>query len=156
MGFEPTVGNPTHAFQTCLLNHSSTSPRYTLAAALAPLWFPPSSHNFLAASLIWCILQFFAFVYHMLPWRRGWDSNPRGISAYRFSRAAPSTTRSPLPKSILTVKASHKAFLLIGPFNMLIFTGVIILWQHQFIKAFCGSFLKAGCYMGIYIEGYLY
>jgi hypothetical protein len=28
VGFEPTVGgNPTHALQACLLDHSSTSPR---------------------------------------------------------------------------------------------------------------------------------
>ncbi len=28
--------------------------------------------------------------------RRGWDSNPRGLSACRFSRPEPSTTRPPL------------------------------------------------------------
>ena len=31
-------------------------------------------------------------------WRRGWDSNPRGLSPCRFSRPEPSTTRPPLPK----------------------------------------------------------
>ena len=29
-------------------------------------------------------------------WRRGWDSNPRGLAPYRFSRTAPSATRTPL------------------------------------------------------------
>ena len=29
-------------------------------------------------------------------WRRGWDSNPRGLSPCRFSRPEPSTTRPPL------------------------------------------------------------
>ena len=29
-------------------------------------------------------------------WRRGWDSNPRWVAPHRFSRAAPSTTRTPL------------------------------------------------------------
>ncbi len=29
-------------------------------------------------------------------WRRGWDSNPRYLSAHRFSRPAPSTSRTPL------------------------------------------------------------
>ena len=34
----------------------------------------------------------------MSMWRRGWDSNPRGpLKPYRFSRSAPSTTRTPLP-----------------------------------------------------------
>ena len=31
-----------------------------------------------------------------LSWRREWDSNPRWVAPYRFSRAAPSTTRSSL------------------------------------------------------------
>jgi hypothetical protein len=29
-------------------------------------------------------------------WRRGWDSNPRGLAPCRFSRPEPSTTRPPL------------------------------------------------------------
>ena len=38
VGFEPTVGyEPTHAFQACDLNHSSTSPRrYCITATLLP------------------------------------------------------------------------------------------------------------------------
>ena len=28
-------------------------------------------------------------------WRKGWDLNPRGLAAYRFSRAALSTTQTP-------------------------------------------------------------
>jgi hypothetical protein len=32
-----------------------------------------------------------------LSWRRGWDSNPRGLAPCRFSRPEPSTTRPPLP-----------------------------------------------------------
>ena len=31
-----------------------------------------------------------------LSWRRGWDSNPRGLAPCRFSRPEPSTTRPPL------------------------------------------------------------
>ena len=32
-----------------------------------------------------------------IAWRRGWDSNPRGpFETYRFSRSAPSATRTPL------------------------------------------------------------
>src|SRR6266849_3918489 len=31
-------------------------------------------------------------------WRRGWDSNPRGLSAFRFSRPARSTALPPLRK----------------------------------------------------------
>ena len=29
-------------------------------------------------------------------WRMGWDSNPRGVSPWRFSRPLPSTTRPPI------------------------------------------------------------
>ena len=158
MGFEPTVGKSDTRFPGVPvkpLQHLSAI-YFSRYLVLVPLWFPLTSLNLLAASPIWCILQFFAFVYHMSPWRRGWDSNPRGISAYRFSRAAPSTTRSPLPKLILTVEALHKAFLLIMPFNKLVLTDTIILWGHQFIKAFQGSLLEAGSYMGICIESYLY
>src|SRR5438067_3043891 len=32
-------------------------------------------------------------------WRRGWDSNPRGLAPCRFSRPEPSTTRPPLQLS---------------------------------------------------------
>src|SRR5437016_2031830 len=31
-----------------------------------------------------------------MDWRRGWDSNPRGLSPCRFSRPEPSTARPPL------------------------------------------------------------
>jgi hypothetical protein len=31
-----------------------------------------------------------------IDWRRGWDSNPRGLAPCRFSRPEPSTTRPPL------------------------------------------------------------
>ncbi len=33
-----------------------------------------------------------------ISWRRGWDSNPRGLAPCRFSRPEPSTTRPPLQR----------------------------------------------------------
>ena len=75
MGFEPTVGFPTHAFQACALSRSAISPEI-------PGWFPDlpetSGHGRKSA------------------WRRGRDSNPRTVSRYTHSRGAPSATRPPL------------------------------------------------------------
>ena len=45
----------------------------------------------------------------MSVWRRGWDSNPRGpFEPYRFSRSAPSTTRTPLPLSVQYTNGAAK------------------------------------------------
>ena len=38
-------------------------------------------------------------------WRREWDSNPRGVSPWRFSRPLPSTARPPLREKNQVVRA---------------------------------------------------
>src|SRR6185437_4915638 len=43
-----------------------------------------------------------------LSWRRGWDSNPRGLAPCRFSRPEPSTTRPPLQTLAREKCATHR------------------------------------------------
>ena len=70
VGFEPTVAKATHALQACLIGHSSTSPR-TYCSRL------------------------FMTEYSLLAERVGFEPTLR-LRGDRFSRAAPSTTRTPL------------------------------------------------------------
>ena len=43
-----------------------------------------------------------------MDWRRGWDSNPRGLSPCRFSRPEPSTTRPPFRVFLVAGKLCHR------------------------------------------------
>ena len=89
VGFEPTEEFPPH-----------TLSRRAESAALASL----QNRIQQVYTLIWLR----NLLYHGLEimarkrWRREWDLNPRGaINTYRFSRAAPSTSRTSLPALLL-------------------------------------------------------
>ena len=82
----PRSPKATRALQARLIGHSSTSPQKVRSQII-------NSFNFAR-------------------WRRGWDSNPRSAKyGDRFSRAAPSTTRTPLLASNSTLKPPLQASL---------------------------------------------